>query len=228
MGVFERNGPDSDHGEENSFSDSSRGGGLWFESDRLTLHFVSKWIETDAVDLDVQLQPGGCWHGRFHRNAFDAIVALCRPAAAAENRPSPLVGTWDDRSGTRCVHIAQTGANTFTAWSDSLMVPGRIAFRPSVPRPHLLYERYGSRTTIEVDSHGSVALVFGACSGICCSQEFDGTLSADGRTLQGSYAPGPNQIPLRESFTKMPGRLVRDCSRMTTVLWDAGGNLAGN
>ena len=205
VAVFDRSGPDLDHGEENSFSDSSRGGGLRFENGRLTLHFVSRRHEPDAVDLDLELQSDGCWHGRFHRNEFDTAVALCRPAPPAEVTPSPLIGTWDDRSGTRCVHMAQTGRGTFTAWSDSLMVPGRMVFAPNVPGPHLLYERYGSRTKVEAEGNGSVALVFGAYSGICCSQEFNGSLSADGRRLEGSYAPGPNQTPVQESFTKMPG-----------------------
>ena len=154
IGVFERKTTDEAFGDMNGFSDSKRGGGVTYKDGRLVLH------EKDpvAVDLDLSLQANGCWHGRFHRNSFDRVVSLCRPIPSHPIRLSPLVGAWSKTSGfgMQCVHIAQTGRGTFTGWSDSLQIPGKVRYSPTIPGPHQLYEHYGSLVKVERFSNGIV------------------------------------------------------------------------
>lgn len=202
--VFERKGGEPDFGEAKSFSDSIRGGRVTFNNQRLQLHSVSAWKNAPSIDLDVVEQADGCWHGQFHRGAFDSVVALCRPTPGSGVARSPLVGTWFERPST-CIHIAQTGPATFTGWSDSLMIPGRVSFAATVPGPHQLFEDFGSLAKVEVGSDGEVSLVFGAYGGICCPYPFTGRLSSDGATLQGEFPSGPNQSPRAATFIKMRG-----------------------
>lgn len=201
LGVFERKGPGLTFGEASWFSDSRRGGGLTFNNGRLQVHSVPKLKDLPSVDLDLVEERDGCWHGQFHRAAFNAIVALCRPTPGARVAPSRLAGTWFQTSGAgwECVHIAQTGPGTFIGWSDALMIPGLVRFAPSVPGPHTLFERFGSLERVERNSTGEVSIVFGAYNPLCCSHEFDGRLSADGSQLRG------NQFSRPATFTKMRG-----------------------
>jgi len=205
--VYERKGAERAFGEGNGFSDSQRGGGVQFEDGRLQLHFVSHWKNSLSIDLDLLLQPDGCWHGRFHRDNFDRVVSLCRPTPGAGVRLSALAGTWSasTRFGQRCVHVVQTGTDRFAGWSDSMIIPGHIRYGPGAPGPHQLFEYYGSLAKVEVAGDGQVSVEFGAYSGICCPHDFMGKVSGDGSTLEGEFPPGPNQAPYAASFAKMRG-----------------------
>ena len=188
VGIFERKTMDGAFGDSNGFSDSKRGGGVSYKDGRLVLHDI--WLGKDplAVDLDLSLQANGCWHGRFHRNSFDRVVSLCRPTPSHPIRPSPLVGTWSQTSGfgRQCVHIAQTSPGTFTGWTDSLQIPGKVLYSPTIPGPHQLYEHYGSLVKVERFSDGIVQVGFGAYSAICCPHDFLGKLNADDSMLRGN------------------------------------------
>ena len=193
IGVFERETTDEAFGNMNGFSDSIRGGGASYKDGRLVLHF--DWLAKDPliVDLDLRLQANGCWHGRFHRNSFDRVVSLCRPTPSRPFRLNPLVGTWSQTNGfgESCLHIAQTGPDTFTGWTDSLQIPGKILYAPTIPFPHQLYENYGSPLKVERFSSGIVRITFGAYSGICCPHAFLGKLNADDSMLKGNFDPAP-------------------------------------
>jgi hypothetical protein len=188
--VFERKGAERGFGDANGFSDSKRGGGVSFKDGRLELHYVSHWQDATSIDLDLVLQANGCWRGRFHRGKFDRVVSLCRPNPGPGVRPSPLVGTWSAGPLRQCVHIAQTGPDTFTGWADSLQIPGYIRFAPTIQKPHNLYEYYGSLVKVELAGNGYISLVFGAYSGICCPHEYLGKISADSLSLEGHF-PAP-------------------------------------
>jgi hypothetical protein len=196
--VFERKSRKGDFGESNGFSDSKRDGGLSIENNRLTLHYLWSFKDTLAVDIDLVRKADGCWHGRFHRNSFDRIIALCRPSMGRNLSPSSLRGAWwfDSRS---CVHIAQEGPNIFEGWADSLLIPGKLRFAPWIPGPHRLFEHYGTPVKVESFSSGSVHIQFGAYSGFCCPHDFLGRLSKDGSTLQGAIGSYP------ETFTRVRG-----------------------
>ena len=205
VGVFERTGPEPQFGEDNSFSDSTRGGSLTFAAGRLQLHFFSTWKDTGSIDLDLVRQPDDCWYGRFHRGDFDSVVTLCRPSAGPDMQPSPLVGTWSQAEGIgACVHVTQTGPDTFTGWSDAIQVPGRIGFAPGI-QPHPLFQHFGDLMKVHHADDGNVTFELGAYNGICCPHLYSGKLSADGVTIRGDFPPGPNQAPHAVAWKKMPG-----------------------
>jgi hypothetical protein len=216
VGVFERKESKLEFGEDNFFSDSLRGGGVTFKDDRLQLHFVSTWKDTPSVDLNLLLQPDDCWHGRFHRGAYDSVVVLCRPTPGGDAVLSPIAGTWFQTSGhgSACIHIAQTGSATFTGWSDSLMIPDQVRFGSGVPGPHQLYENFGTLAKVDVASDEKIDLEFTAYSAICCSHHFIGKLSVDGSILAGEFPPGPNQSPQAAIFTKMRGDSCVDATAL--------------
>ena len=201
VGIYERKKTGSPFGDINGFSDSRRGGSVSYKDGRLALHFIWRLQDTLAIDLDLSLQANGCWHGRFHRNSFDRIVLLCRPTSIYPHRASLLVGTWSQTSGfvRQCVHIVETAPGMFTGWTDSLQIPGKIRYPPSMPGPHQLYENYGSLLKVERSSNGIVDVEFGAYSGICCQHDFLGELSANGSVLQGTIHP------IAVSFARMHG-----------------------
>jgi hypothetical protein len=189
VGVFERKATDEAFGNMNGFTDSKRGGGVSYKDGRLVLHFV--WLAQDPliIDLDLRLRANGCWHGRFHRNSFDRVVSLCRPTPGRPFRLNPLVGTWSqtNRFLEDCLHIVQTGPDTFTGWTDSLQIPGKARYAPTIPGPHQLYENYGSPLKVERFSSGIVRITFGAYGGICCPHAFLGKLNADDSILKGNF-----------------------------------------
>jgi hypothetical protein len=213
--VFQRNGSEIVFGEEGYFADDPRGGSVTFQAGHLQLHFVSAWKDTPSVDLELVHQPDNdCWQGRFHRGSFDAVVTLCRPTPGPEVKQSPLVGTWSlgpvPRSG--CVHIAQTGATTFTGWSDALELLGHTIYGPNDPGPHGLLEGYGDLAKVHLAANGSVSLELNAYSMMCCSHHFIGQLSADGKTIQGNFPTGLNQSPNAGVWTKRPGNTCVDAT----------------
>jgi hypothetical protein len=194
-------------GEEGYFADDAPGSSVTLENGHLQLHFISARENISSVDLDLVHQPGGCWHGRFHRGSFDAVVNLCRPTPGSEVKQSPLVGTWSlgPVPGSGCVHISQTGATNFTGWSDALEIPGHTIYGPNFPGPHSLLQSYGDLAKVDLSGDDHVSLELGAYSGMCCSHTFTGHLAADGTTISGDFLPGPNQPPNAGVGTKSPG-----------------------
>jgi hypothetical protein len=200
VAVFHRSEHAEELGENNDFSDSMRGGGVSVKDNRLTLHYLWSQRKPLAIDLDLTLKPDGCWHGRFHRNAFDRTVSLCRPTAGKDVPPDSLAGTWFASSSMRCVHIFQNGPDAFTGWADSLEFPGRITFSPRIPEPHPLFEHYGSLVKIDRPGPGIVRIKFGAYNPICCPIDFLGKFSADHSRMEGNTG---NTFPM--TFTRVQG-----------------------
>jgi hypothetical protein len=109
VNVYERKGPTIALYDQNSFSDSPRGGNVTFDQGRLRLHSVAP----PSIDLDL-VQSGHRWIGRFHRGAFDRHVTLRRPSFG--KNASPLIGTWQTSPPfplSACAHVVQTGPHDF-------------------------------------------------------------------------------------------------------------------
>lgn len=204
VGVFERHGPEIDVGDVNFFMDSARGGGK-FEGRRLEIHVPAREKWEPSFDIDLVLQRDGCWHGRFHRGAFDRVVTLCRPTPGPHVVLSPFVGTWLGSTvlGDTCMHIAQTGHGSFVGWSDELQFPGEAKYAPGVSRRRELLEWYGSLNKVKLAGKRVIEVEFGDYVGFCaglCQYSFSGKLSADGTLLRGVFI-GPEAV----TFRKMPG-----------------------
>lgn len=204
VGVFERSGPEVKVGDVNFFTDSARGG-VKFEDKRLEIHAKAREKWEPSFDIDLVLQQDDCWHGRFHRGAFDRVVTLCRPRPGPGVAVSPFVGTWLEIPGAtaRCVHIAQTARGAFVGWSDWLQLPGRAKYAPGVSRPGKLLEFFGSPDRVKLAGKRVISVEFGAYNSGCaggCLQSFVGRLSADGTELRGELAGA-----YAATFTKMHG-----------------------
>lgn len=191
-----------DFGEMNGFSDSVHGGGVRLDNDRLRLHFVGP----TAVDLDLLYRPDGCWHGRFHRGAYDSLVTLCRPRPGRRVARSGVVGMWLGATGvgSTCVHITQAEPGTLVGWTDSVVLPGDVRFGPNAS-DHVLNEHYGILAKVHSEPGGRVGVEFGAYNGMCCSHLFVGELSADGKTLMGEFPAGPAQSRHAAVLTRVRG-----------------------
>jgi len=207
FGVFQRKGAEMVFGEEGFFSDDPRGSSVTLEDGRLQLHFNSARGSIPSVNLDLVYQTDNCWHGRFQRGSFDADVTLCRPTPSPEIKQSLLVGTWSmgPVPGSSCVHIAQTGATTFTGWSDALQIPGLTIYGPNFPGPHSLLQSYGNLAKVDLSGNETVSIELGAYNTFCCSYRFTGHLEANGTTISGDLPPDPHQYLRVGTWIKMPG-----------------------
>jgi hypothetical protein len=204
VGIFHRAGAEIQFGEEGYFEP------VILEGDHLQLHFASAHADIPSVDLDLLHLSDGCWHGRFHRGDFDSTVSLCRPAPAIGITPDPLAGTWSAESGFSCLHIFQTGASTFTGWTDDLEVPGKIRFCASDSALRNLQQSYGALAKVERTEDGGISVEMHTFAMLCCPHPFTATLSTDGRTLHASYPSAPNQAEQEETWTKAPGETCVD------------------
>jgi hypothetical protein len=215
VGLYRRAGAELQPSDESFFSDSPRGSSVRYEQGHLTLH-------TPGYDLDLHSTPGDTWWGRFHRQDFDAVVALARPAlpSASNERPSgepsfvepwfvgtPFVGTWKSSSGpsTTCLHIAQSSSATFIAWADTLLAWGSTSFPPQTVKPPYSWEHYGDLVKVETAGKGGLSVELGAYSGICCPHRFHATSSDRGKEMKADWPAGPNQSPHKSKWIRMPG-----------------------
>ena len=214
VSLYRRTGAELQPSEESFFSDSPRGGSLRYELGHLTLH-------TPGYDLDLHRAPGNTWWGRFHREDFDAVVTLVRPAlpsASSESRsvePSFVepwfVGTWKTSSGpsTTCLHIAQsssaTPSVTFIAWADTLLAWGSTSFSPQAVKPPYSWEHYGDLVKVETTAGSGLSVELGAYSGICCPHRFHATSSDHGKEMKADWPAGPNQSPHKSKWIRMNG-----------------------
>jgi hypothetical protein len=193
-------------GEDNSFSDSPRGGSVRYKDGRLTLHSPPTGL-TSGYDLDLQRVAGDKWLGRFHREDFDSVVTLVRPMLRASSNKAWFVGTWKSSSGpgTTCLHIAQQSPAGLIAWADTLLAWGLTRIAPQAVKPPYSWEHYGERVKVEPSSNGSLTVELGAYSGICCSHRFTATSADGGKAMKADWPAGPNQSPHKSKWTKMPG-----------------------
>jgi hypothetical protein len=201
VGVYQRKGPEIQLGEENFFSGTPRGGSVTLEDGHLLLY--------SSAHLDLVQQPGDRWVGRLLRGSFDSTVTLRRPGPADPDKTSPVVGTWLESSATpsaySCVHIVQQAENSFIGWSDSLEAPASTQCPNGVRKLATLYERYGERMKVHLEADGKVSLELYAYNPMCCSHTFIGTISPNGKVIQGTWPTGPNQSPHNGSWKKVPG-----------------------
>jgi hypothetical protein len=204
VGLYRRTGAELQPSEETFFSDSPRGGSVRYEQGHLMLR-------TQGYDLDLRRTPGDTWWGRFHREDFDAVVTLVRPALQSASNESPsvepwFVGTWKSSSGptTTCLHIAQSSSATFIAWADTLLAWGSTSFPPQAVKPPYSWEHYGDLVKVEMAGKGGISVELGAYSGICCPHRFHATSSDRGQEMKADWAAGPNQAPHKSRWIKMP------------------------
>jgi hypothetical protein len=200
LGVYRRSGGGFHLGDENSFSDSPRGGSLRYEDGNLTLHFP-------GIDLDLHRIPGDKWSGRFHREDVDSVVTLARPTMQATSKATWFLGTWRSAIGsqTTCIHIAQSPPGAFLGWSDVLSTVGATSFEPQIPKPPYAWERYGELVKVQPAQSGSFWVELGAYSPTCCSHRFFAVPAESGKAMKADWPAGSNQSPHKSRWTKMPG-----------------------
>jgi hypothetical protein len=195
VGIYHRTRPAAPL-EENSFSDSRRGGSVHYQDGRLTLHDLDN-------DLDLRHAPGDRWAGRFHRHDFDSNVTLSRPSQAG-SQPW-FVGVWKTSTGveTTCMHIMQSSAGSYLAWSDTLKAMGAAHLPPQVAKPPYSWERYGDLAVVEPAAKNAVWIQLGGTA-ICCPHRFLAT-PAGSKGMVADWSAGPNQSAHKSRWTRMPG-----------------------
>ena len=144
------------------------------------------------------------WTGRFERGQFRNNVTLRRPR---NTQASPFVGTWFSRRdlGNNCVHIAQARDGVFTAWSDDIVIPGRMRYANGIQPPKDTRENYGEIGKARLVSADAILVELRAFTALCCSHPFTAAIAADGQTLEGEWPAGPNQAYRSVVWTKMAG-----------------------
>jgi hypothetical protein len=101
------------------------------------------------------------WRGWFHRRIFAQRVVLSRPRTKPGARKSRLVGTWNVGDNPRkCLPIAQQEDGGFTAWHDTLSLPGLSRYAPGIVPLPWTSERYGESAS--VSDAGPEALLIGS------------------------------------------------------------------
>jgi hypothetical protein len=185
--VYERTGPTRNLGDGNWFSDKSPQI-LW--TDR---HLVLKQAATKIgpeVQLDLAFDPvSDTWSGRFRRGTFDRSVTLLRPHPETAVAKSPFVGTWRRPAlMNNCIHIVQTGSESFAGWSDDLATPGALRYANGIRPPVETFENYGSIALVEVVSPRTVLIELKALTAGCCSITYTGNLARNGEEIQGTQS----------------------------------------
>jgi hypothetical protein len=216
VGLYRRSGAELQLGDENFFSDSTRGGGVRYEGDRLALHARGydldlHRIAQDREDKDKDDQ----WSGRFHREDIDTVVTLRRPmleaalkdTAKAKAKGTWFLGTWKSMSGPQvtCLHIAEAIPAAFLAWSDNLSTLGSTSFAPQVATPPYSWEHYGDLVKVQPAENGGLWVELGAYSPICCSYRFHATSADNGKAMKADWPAGPSQSPHKSKWTKVTG-----------------------
>jgi hypothetical protein len=206
FGLYYRAGSEVEPLGFNFFRNSPGEGVLW-DGRRLAIHLGGKaGIPNVNVDL-IWHEESQTWSGLFERAAFHKHVLLKRPASAAGTSASPFIGTWMDPRAmmNNCLHIAQQPDGALTAWSDDLQTPGRMRYANGIKPPLQTFEHYGEVAKATVDKSGQITVELRAYSPACCSHSFTARLSADGQSLSGVWAEGPNQSSRAAEWKKIPG-----------------------
>jgi hypothetical protein len=200
VGIYQRARAVLQIGEENTFSDSVRGGGVRYRSGRLTLH-------NGSFDLDLRRLPGDIWFGRFHRAGLDSQVKLRRPEVQSKSPGTWSIGTWREWNGPAitCLHIVETSPGELAGWSDSLIAWGSARFAPRTTRPQPAFEHYGDLVKVNAGESGAVLVELAAYNPICCSHSFIGLPANQGQAMHAYWPAGPNQSPHASEWKRMHG-----------------------
>jgi hypothetical protein len=135
------------------------------------------------------------WTGTWSRDGQRRDVVLERPHLPPTVAPHPLTGDWDglpdstgmDRS-TR-LHVAQSSDQAFTIWMDRSML--------------LVDQRHGELLKLESIDHNTITLETTNVAGM--RDRYQGTLSADGSTLLGSWGGTPGRtLNASSRFRRVP------------------------
>jgi hypothetical protein len=186
VGVYERKGATIQLGEQNYFSDSSRGGTVSFDEGHLELHFISRFPDDESIDVDLVQQAGDRWTGRLHRRSFDSRVTLSRPSAGIPSKDL-IIGTWAGRPGVphSCVHIGSQVGEEFVGWMDSFPRIGPV--QPATPRismPKTAWLVYGRLVKVRLEEGGQISIESNE-HGPCCFPWFAGKLTKEGTVIEG-------------------------------------------
>lgn len=198
VGLYHRTGSALQPPQENSFSDSIRGGSVHYQDGRLTL-------QAPGYDLDLHRVPGDRWSGRFHLHDFDQNVTLSRPSDAGAPQPW-FVGVWKTGSVPEitCLHIVQSSPGQILAWSDRLSAFGAVRVAPQMARPPYSWEHYGDLVSVQPAAKNSAWIELNAGSSICCPHRFLAT-PAGSKGMNADWPTGPNQSAHKSRWIRMSG-----------------------
>jgi hypothetical protein len=149
IGVYQRHGREHHVGDANWIMDNSNG--VSFDGVRL----IAKMPST-SIDLDLTFDRAHqVWTGWFHRRIFSQRVVLSRPRTKPGIPKSRLVGTWSAGDNLRkCLHIAQQQDGGFTAWYDTLSLPGLYRSAPGIVPLPWSTEHYGELASVSEVGRG--------------------------------------------------------------------------
>ena len=102
-----------------------------------------------------------------------------------------------------CVHIVQQQDGALAAWSDDIMVPGRIRYAKGIQPPSQTREHYGQIAKAKLDAPDQIRVELRAYTAMCCSHSFTAKIAENGLTLLGAWPSGPNQSPGVVEWEKM-------------------------
>ena len=204
IGLYQRSHSDVELLGFNFFTASPTGGATW-DGRHLRIDLRSK---ADLPEIHVSLtwtSASMSWTGTFQRGSFKGnAVTLKHPVGPDK---SPLPGTWisDDGSAIKCLHIAEAQDGTYTGWSDSIQVPGRLRYAKGIQPAERTFEQYGDIARVKVTEPDRVQVELGAYTAMCCPHPFVATLSRDGRYLASEWPAGQNQSSHQTRWTRVQG-----------------------
>jgi len=210
VSLFHRSGNELAFGTGSSFQDEPGGGMTW---DGRHLRADRGWRNNDAstVKLDLTCNPGQqIWSGFFRRGTFAKSVTLRRSACKPVTSSSALVGTWTDtaKGSHACFHIVEAADGTLLGWSDGLQTPRVLRYANGLQPPTSTTQHYGYLLRVTRPSEDTFSIEFGACSGICCSSTFTGSL-ANRAALVGTMVGGQSHSARPSAFKKLNGDICR-------------------
>ena len=204
VGVYQRTGPDVEPFGFNFFN-APQFGATW-DGHRLGIHLTGK-ADLPTTDVELVWHPESqTWSGLFERGPFRKQVVLKRPVS--KSTKSPFVGTWFEKGGgmmNNCVHIAQQQDGVLAAWSDDIMIPGRVRYANGIKPPAQTREHYGEIAKAKLDAPDQITVELRAYTAMCCSHSFTAKIAENGTTLSGAWPSGPNQSPGVVEWEKMQG-----------------------
>ena len=203
VGLYQRTGSDVEPLGFNFFV--ARNGGASWDGYRLGIRLDGK-ADLPTINVDLVWNPESqTWSGLFERGSFREQVLLRRPASRSIK--SPFVGTWFEQGGgmmNNCVHIAQQKDGTLVAWSDDIIIPGRVRYANGIQPTAQTREHYGEIAKAKLDAADQITVELRAYTAMCCPHPFTAKIAEDGTTLSGAWQSGPNQAPRAAEWKRMP------------------------